>query len=195
MSKQFKKGKPAPKSRAGQRFDGDALAKLTSKLDQSLASNDHKRKQPPTNTSKTKDRKRPRNSAEAPTASSSKIEDAALLEEIKALGGDEKDLELIRDIDSSDDDVAQGQKQPMDKRLRDEVAAFSKELGLTELAPSEASDASEDETAEGDDGQNGTDAEEASNLDEDEGEDEVTLKPRKAGDMVSRLSAKTDRRV
>jgi ribosome biogenesis protein MAK21 len=69
-----------------------------------------------------------------------------LLAEIKALGGDEADLDLI-DIVSDDDEgyVAKDAKATVDKKFKDELAAFSKQLGLADHAPSEASEDEEEE--------------------------------------------------
>ncbi|KAI9171935.1 Ribosome biogenesis protein NOC1 [Paramyrothecium foliicola] len=145
MSKHQKKGKGPRHSNNGQSFNADALSQLTSKIDKNLSGNDHKRKQPPTNDSPKPQQKRQRNSDAGPAKKLSQEDQDALLAEIKALGGDEKDLELINDVDSSDDEYTKGSDQPVDKRLKDEIAAFSKELGLADHAPSEVSDEDEPE--------------------------------------------------
>ena len=163
MSKHQKKGKGPRQSQNGPSFNEDALSHLTSKIDKNLSAKDHKRKQPPTNDSEKPQQKRQRNSEGGASKKLSKEEQDALLAEIKALGGDEKDLELINDVDSSDDEYSKGSTQPVDKRLKDEIAAFSKELGLADHAPSEASDVEEVEEQE----------EEEEEDDDDEGEDEA----------------------
>ncbi|KAF9869432.1 CBF/Mak21 family protein [Colletotrichum karsti] len=55
----------------------------------------------------------------------------ALLEEIRALGGDEEDLDLIGDIDSDQDDATEEKDTgAVDKKLQGELAAFAAQLGL-----------------------------------------------------------------
>ncbi|KPM39980.1 Ribosome biogenesis protein MAK21 [Neonectria ditissima] len=149
MPKPFKKGKGPRRSQDGRGLDDGSLNKITAKIDQSLASNDHKRKQPPPKTAGDPHQKRQRNSQGAPAEkSSSKIDDDTLLVEIKALGGDESDLALIKDIDSEDETYEQTTKAPVDKSLKDELAALSKQLGFAEVELSEASDEDEGEEDE-----------------------------------------------
>ncbi|CCF32538.1 CBF/Mak21 family protein [Colletotrichum higginsianum] len=57
-----------------------------------------------------------------------------LLEEIRALGGDEEDLKLIGDVDSDQEETA-GEaasisNDPVDGKLQNELAAFAAQLGL-----------------------------------------------------------------
>ncbi|KAF4464643.1 Ribosome biogenesis MAK21 [Fusarium albosuccineum] len=163
MAKPGKKGKGPRRSQNGPVLSENALDQLTSTIDKKLNSNDHKRKQPPTKAAGDQHQKRQRNSERASSdKKSSKIDNDALLEEIKALGGDERDLELIQDIDSDDEDQGFAQdSKAVDKGLKDELAAFSKQLGFAEVEMSEASDQDEED----DDG-----AEEEEEDDEDEGE-------------------------
>ncbi|KAJ4272354.1 RNA-binding ribosome biosynthesis protein mak21 [Fusarium torreyae] len=163
MAKPSKKGKGPRRSQDGPGLDNNALDNLTSTIDKKLG----KRKQPPTKSARDQHQKRQRNS-DGPSGDkkSDKIDEKTLLEEIKALGGDESDLALIQGIDSDDEDYAQGSKdsKSVDKSLKDELAAFSKQLGFAEVEMSEASDQDEDEEEDDDE----EDAEE-----EDESEDEV----------------------
>lgn len=186
------KGPQGPKKPKGRKsLDENALSQLTSKIDQSLKSgNDRKRKKPPTSESANQDRKRQLNSGSGSPKPNGKGELDALLEEIKALGGDERDLELIQDIDSDDEDLVKGTKQPMDKRLKDELVALSKELGFADYQPSEASDDDQDDGAHEDAEEEDVDDDEDEDVnDEDEGQDEEEGNedeaPRKIGDMVS----------
>ena len=67
------------------------------------------------------------------------------------------------------------QKSPSTRKLKDELAALSKELGFAEYAPSEASEPEvEDEVADDDNDEDGSG-------DEDE---DVVQAPRKPEDMV-----------
>lgn len=165
MAKSKQKGKGPRNPNGGSTFNEDALEKLTSRIDQSLNDNDHKRKRPPTNASPAQTAKKQRNSNVAPATSESKTEQENLLAEIIALGGDEDDLELINGVDSDDEVTNESKTAPVDKKLRDELAALSKELGFAALAPQEAS---EDEVEEDENDS----AEDDSAVDEDE-DDEV----------------------
>ncbi|KAF5025267.1 hypothetical protein F66182_2652 [Fusarium sp. NRRL 66182] len=178
MPKPAKKGKGPRRSQNGPGLDNNAIDHLTSTIDKKLGSNDHKRKQPPTKAAGDQYQKRQRNSeGSSSDKNSGKIDNKTLLEEIKALGGDESDLALIQDIDSDDEGYTQNSNdsKPIDKSLKDELSAFSKQLGFAELAMSEASDQDEDEDeeedeAEGDDGDE--DSEGSNNVDEDDDEDD-----------------------
>lgn len=188
-----------PKPQGGKKFDENALTQLTSKIDDGLKSNnDHKqkRKQPPTNGANNQDRKRQRNSQEGGSAQKSQIPSGkadreALLKEIRELGGDEKDLELIGDIDSSDDELVKDNKKPVDGRLKDELAALSKELGFDTYQPPEAND-EEDEDDEGgaalddeEDVESDEGAEVEGEGDEEEEDEDIDDTPKKVGNMVS----------
>ncbi|KAJ4151370.1 hypothetical protein LMH87_012072 [Akanthomyces muscarius] len=173
MAKSKQKGKGP---RGGLSFNEDALAKLTSRIDQGLTNNDQKRKRPPTNASPAQTTKKQRSSDAVPATNGTKTDQEALLAEILALGGDEDDLELINGVDS-DDEVVGESKAPVDKKLRDELAALSKELGFAEFAPQEAS---EDEAVE--------ESEEVAEEDEDDEDDEEVAEKapvsRKMGNMT-----------
>ncbi|TQV95981.1 CCAAT-box-binding transcription factor [Cordyceps javanica] len=172
MAKSKQKGKGVRRSGGSHSFSEDALEKLTSKIDQSLTDNDRKRKRPPTNALPAQAAKKQRNPDTPTETNDSKTEQEALLAEILALGGDEDDLELINGVDS-DDEVVSESKAPVDKKLRDELTALSKELGFSELAPQEASEEDVDEEAE----------EEVSEDDEDDREEEKIPESRKMGNM------------
>lgn len=59
---------------------------------------------------------------------------SALLEEIRALGGDEDDLELIEDVDSDQDRASEvdGPESAVDVKLQSDLLAFAAQLGLQE---------------------------------------------------------------
>jgi ribosome biogenesis protein MAK21 len=71
-------------------------------------------------------------------AKSAKTPSSTLLEEIKALGGDENDLELIENVDS-DAEEGDGQQQSkdaeaqVDDKFKNELAKFAASLGLEKL--------------------------------------------------------------
>lgn len=183
MAKSKQKGKGPRRSSGGPSFNEDALEKLTSRIDQNLSENDNKRKRPPTNASPAQTAKKQRNSDASPATNGSKTDQEALLAEILALGGNEDDLELINGVDS-DDEVVNESKAPVDKKLRDELAALSKELGFAGLAPQEASEEEEEEDEEDED------EEDEEEDEEDEREDEKIPESRKMGNMVCRFEFK-----
>lgn len=86
-------------------------------------------------------------------------ESDVLLDEIKALGGDEKDLELIGDVDSEDETVGNSN---IDKSLEAELFKFASGLGFEKVQPEAVADEDleEDEAKGGPDGED--DWEEAS---------------------------------
>lgn len=135
---QKQKPKPGTQAGTGKTFSEDALAKLTSKLDETLGSADNKRKNPPTNVSSKQDQKRQRNQKDSTSAKKDQSDAMDLLAEVRALGGDEDDFDMINAIDSDDEEYIKDQKLPVDKKLRDEIAALSKELGLAEYASMDA---------------------------------------------------------
>lgn len=153
MPKGSKKGKGAQPSNGTSVFDEDALARLTSKLDKTLGANDHKRKKPPTNGSNRQKSKRQRGPEAKPPREGSRDkqdDQAGLMAEIRALGGDEQDLELINQVDSDEEGYAEKSPNPADKKLKKELASLSKELGFAGLKPEDATD--EGEEGEGDEG-------------------------------------------
>jgi ribosome biogenesis protein MAK21 len=164
------KGKGPRSSSKGPSFDNSALDNLTSTIDKKLG----KRKQPPTKANGDQHQKRQRNSEGSSSEKSGKIDEKTLLEEIRALGGDESDLALIQDIDSDDEEYAQGPKdsKAIDKSLKDELAAFSKQLGFTELEMSEASDQDDEGEEDEDEGDNDAEDDEVEGADDDDSEEE-----------------------
>ncbi|EGX90225.1 CCAAT-box-binding transcription factor [Cordyceps militaris CM01] len=178
MAKSKQKGKGARRSGGGLSFNEDALAKLTSRIGQGLTGNDQKRKRPPTNASPVQTAKKQRKSDATPATNGAKTEQEALLAEILALGGDEDDLELINGVDS-EDEVVGDSKTPVDKKLKDDLAALSKELGFSKFTPPEAS---EDEVEE--DAETEEDDDEDDEDDEDDQEDEKIPESRNMGNMT-----------
>lgn len=149
----FTMAKHSKKAKGPQRSENDAaklkngLSELTSQIQEKLNGNPYnKRKNPPTEASgKQKQRKQRDSEGVAPPAKSNKADEDALLAEIKALGGDEEDWRLINEVASDDEAVASESKAPVDKRLKEELAALSKELGFAGFAPADASDDEEEE--------------------------------------------------
>ncbi|KAF4338244.1 ribosome biogenesis MAK21 [Fusarium beomiforme] len=169
MAKPTKKGKvKGPRSSSkGPKFDDNALDNLTSTIDKKLG----KRKQPPTKATGDQHQKRQRNSEGSFSEKSGKVDQKTLLEEIRALGGDESDLALIQDVDSDDEEYTQSSKdsKAIDKSLKDELAAFSKQLGFAEVEMSEASD--EDDEGEENEDEVQNSAEEGDRVEAVDGED------------------------
>ncbi|KAL7942324.1 CBF/Mak21 family domain-containing protein [Trichoderma barbatum] len=166
MAKHSKKAKGPQRSQNDAAKLQNGLGELTSQIQEKLNGNPYKRKNPPTEAAGKQKQRRQRDSEGAPPAKSTKIDDDALMAEIKALGGDEDDWRLINEVASDDEAVASESKAPVDKRLKDELAALSKELGFAGLAPVDASDEEEEE--------GGQEEEEEDEEDEDEDfEDDV----------------------
>lgn len=165
----------------GTSFSESALEKLTERIDHNLVDNQqNKRKKPPTGDNPSQNRKRQRNGADKPQKQDKKpgaIERDVLLAEIKALGGDEKDLELIEGIDSDEEEEdgrqpngkrSKADEHTIDKGLKAELAAMSKELGFANLQPiDESEDEADEAEASGDDDQ-GDEEDEEVNFDDQE---------------------------
>ena len=66
-----------------------------------------------------------------------------LLGEIRALGGDERDLELIKDVSSDIDDASELVGGAVDKVLRSELQELVADLGFSESHASPASDSAD----------------------------------------------------
>lgn len=86
-----------------------------------------------------------------------------LLDEIRALGGDEKDLDLIGDVDSDDENIGGG---GLDKALQAELAKFASGLGFEKVQPEEADEEEEEEVEEAEQDGEDEDWEEASEEEE-----------------------------
>ncbi|RDA90529.1 hypothetical protein CP533_4145 [Ophiocordyceps camponoti-saundersi (nom. inval.)] len=142
MQKASKKPKAGVSSKRQESFDENALAQLTSTIEQGLNANQHKRKKPSSEAS-TKQQRSKRHRPSQPNDRTS--DELTLLEEIKALGGDEKDLDLINDVASDIEMDAKGSDRPVDERLKRELAALSKELGFSHTDPGEATEEEDDE--------------------------------------------------
>ncbi|KAG6006285.1 hypothetical protein E4U21_007167 [Claviceps maximensis] len=193
MPKPQKKGKGPQVQKGRQSFDKNSLAELTSKIDQNLSSHDHKRKNPPTNAGIQKEQKRRRQSDQIEPrkaqAGQEKVDQDALLAEIKALGGDEQDLELINGVDSDDETGAKASTGRIDKTLKDDLFALTKELGFSNLAPEvtiESEPEEEEEIDDDGDEQSSDDNEETNEDDSDDEENNVVEKKpvKKVGGMT-----------
>ncbi|PHH80268.1 hypothetical protein CDD80_2291 [Ophiocordyceps camponoti-rufipedis] len=136
MQKASKKGKKSGSSKEKGIFDENALVSLTSKIEQGLSANEHKRKKPPSEASNRQKAKKPRSSNPKERTK----EEDALLEEIKALGGDEQDLDLINDISSDEEMNVENSGRSVDQGLKRELASLSKELGFAQMDLEEASE-------------------------------------------------------
>ncbi|OTA91321.1 hypothetical protein M434DRAFT_397342 [Hypoxylon sp. CO27-5] len=179
-------------------FDDAALSKLTAKIesklteskqtkgkkDQGKRKRDHTAESLQSPPNKRKNTLGPNNSkgdnkskkTQKPTTSK-KADLSTLLDEIKALGGDEEDLKLVEDVDSEDEELDNGKgKKNADKDLRAELAKFAAGLGFDDVRPAAdaeesdedmaGSDGAEDDEDKNDDGSNQGSA--ASELEADE---------------------------
>ncbi|KAI1810589.1 CBF-domain-containing protein [Poronia punctata] len=94
-----------------------------------------------------------------------------LLEEIKALGGDEDDYKLIGEIDSDDEAVNdQNASKKADKALSAELAKFAAGLGFDQVKPESASEASASEASDNEEGEEDDEDENMAEDDEEEAE-------------------------
>ncbi|KAH0596449.1 hypothetical protein MHUMG1_05566 [Metarhizium humberi] len=188
MPKPQKKGKGPRGQKDRQSFDESALEQLTSKIGQNLNSNTNKRKHPPTNAGGKEQQKRRRNFEDSrPSKNQIPDDQAALLAEIRALGGDEKDLELINGVDSDDETYGKESGGAVDKDLKDELLALSKELGFADIDPEVmiAADEQPYEVNDDEDEEEGEDSDhEGEDDDADDMETEAIKRIRKPGDMI-----------
>ncbi|KAF3061717.1 Ribosome biogenesis protein MAK21 [Daldinia childiae] len=169
-------------------FDDTALSKLTAKIDSKLAESKKtpekkdqgKRKRdqigdavqsPPNkkkNISKPSDNKNNRipKKTQKPASTSEKANSSTLLDEIRALGGDEEDLKLVEDINSEDEEPSNFKsKKSADKGLRAELAKFAAGLGFDDVKPepdAEEVEGVEEDESEGEDGNDDDETEEKS---------------------------------
>jgi ribosome biogenesis protein MAK21 len=172
MAKHSKKAKGPQRPQLDAAELQNGMSRIASQIEAKLNGNPYKRKNPPTEASgkqKQQKQRKQRDAEAAPPAKGSSPDDEALLAEIKALGGDEDDWRLINEVASDDEAIASESKAPVDKRLKDELAALSKELGFSALAPADASDEEEEE----DEDEDGDEDEEEEDDDEDEEQDNV----------------------
>ncbi|KAH8158714.1 hypothetical protein CIB48_g9527 [Xylaria polymorpha] len=108
-----------------------------------------------------------------------------LLDEIKALGGDEDDFKLVGDIES-DDEVVNNQtgSKDADKLLRAELASFAAGLGFDQVQQDPISEEADTDDDEGDEDVSANDDEEDVEQgdeadDDDENEDSPTIDPKR----------------
>ncbi|KAI0206432.1 CBF-domain-containing protein [Astrocystis sublimbata] len=122
-----------------------------------------------------------------PQATPQASNENVLLDEIKALGGDEDDYKLVGDIDSDDDAVnEQAGRKDADRKLRDELASFAAGLGFDQVQPDpvgEESDADDDQGHEDvsadEDGEDVEQDDEGDESDNDEAEDTPATDPKR----------------
>lgn len=188
-------------------FNEAALTQLTSKIDKTLSKSHkdekpEKRKRPdvPERGPQPKKRRRAEGKPErksgrtdgkknADPAIAGKITSSELLVEIKALGGDEKDLELVANIDSGiEDELEESAGLARDVKLdgvfRKELAQFASSLGFQEI---EREDVSSDEPDHSDRSRD-DDSEDDSDVPEPEPVPERPQKQKSAGKLVSKRS-------
>ncbi|KAI0391631.1 CBF-domain-containing protein [Xylariaceae sp. FL0594] len=116
---------------------------------------------------KAQDRK-PKAEKSAPAADTN-----VLLEEIKALGGDENDYKLLGDIDSDDDAVNnQNGSKSADKSLSAELAKFAAGLGFDQITPDPAAEEEEDDEIEDEVMEDGASGDEEEDEDDDDDEED-----------------------
>ncbi|KAL7892549.1 CBF/Mak21 family domain-containing protein [Trichoderma sp. SZMC 28014] len=173
MAKHSKKSKGPQRSNENAARLQNGMSQITSQIEAKLNGNPYKRKSPPTEVSGKQKQRKQRDPEDAPATNGTSDDKDALLAEIKALGGDEEDWRLINDV-ASDDEVT-GSKAPVDKKLKDELAALSKELGFSGIIPDDASDEEEEEDEEVED------EDEEEDDDDDESEEEVSNKNKNKG--------------
>lgn len=126
------------------------LTALTAKIDKSLGKGDKedaakksKKRKHPVEGASASPRQRKKQShghldagkesiAKAESKTGGALSRSALLEEIRALGGDEEDLKLIEDIDSDQDRASEvdDAESAVDVKLQSDLLAFAAQLGL-----------------------------------------------------------------
>lgn len=177
-----KSGKKA-KSPKAPKFDEKALSQLTSKLDDSLpkAANDFdeqpragKRKRQDDHEKTAKPKKRV-----SDVQDGDKDKNALLLADIKALGGDEGDLDLVTGIDSDAEEGAEKiDELPIDVKFQKELAMFASGLGFEQVL-AELDDEEESAAEELEDEEEGEDEDSQEDSDDEE-EQKEQPKPREA---------------
>lgn len=106
-----------------------------------------------------------------------------LLDEIKALGGDEDDYALVGDVDSDDEAINnQTTSKSADKKLRDELANFAAGLGFDQVQ--------QDLAGEESDAQSDGDSNSASGNEDDGEDDEEAQEDDEAGDSQTTKTPK-----
>jgi ribosome biogenesis protein MAK21 len=186
------RGKSA-KVKAPKTFDDSALTQLTASIEKKLGGKpdwenkkpEHggkrKRQDGPTTDNPNNEplKKRParkgpgdRIKAHQPAAKPTKTPSSTLLEEIRALGGDENDLELIANVDSDAEEgegpnKAKDAEEEVDDKFKSELAKFAASLGLEKLRQ-EVEEESEAEDEAGEAAEPDEEEEEAEEEDEEE---------------------------
>lgn len=144
------------------------LAKPVAKLDKAVVKpngSDHtgkrKRQDGPTATPKPKKRQTDASGSSAAKGKgkakkSEKLSSSRLLEEIKALGGNEDDLALVANIDSDAEEEEEelqelGTDAALDDGLKNELAKFASSLGFENVPAEDAETESEEEPLESED--------------------------------------------
>lgn len=168
-AKKKSKGQKAGPKPAAPAFDEAALSKLTAKIETGLSqskpkqSSKHQDQRPTKRKRADSDPKdanphpqkklaqEPRHRPGKP-GKASKDKTAEMLQEIKALGGDEADLDLVAGIDSdADDDAKPAKSAPadMDNVFKTELAKFAAGLGFEDVRDQDG--ATDDEGDDDDD--------------------------------------------
>ncbi|KAL8304367.1 hypothetical protein RB600_007683 [Gaeumannomyces tritici] len=187
-SHKTKAQKKGPSTRPS--LDENALFQLTSKIDKALSKSEDKSR-PGKRKRQDDDEKRAKPPKRQPAPDSgkkgadeskdAKDKNALLLQDIKALGGDEEDLDLVVGIDS---DAEEGAAKPVERELDDafkrELAKFASGLGF-ENVRDDMEDESGEEDEAGDGPQDESDSEpEEESADEDEADQPVPTPTPKA---------------
>jgi hypothetical protein len=159
-SRTKQKGKPQARV-----FDDAALSQLTQQIDKTLPSPDlpakRKRPQGPADSTapvppqdRPKRTKRPKRAREAESSHAKPSSKDVLLEEIRALGGDEDDYNLVANLDSDNEEgqAASAPKRPqdvtVDESLQRELAKFASSLGFQNLPKEDDADTDAGEESE-----------------------------------------------
>ncbi|KAJ3947494.1 RNA-binding ribosome biosynthesis protein mak21 [Colletotrichum tropicale] len=144
-------------------------------------------------------------STNSKTSKSDSLSREALLEEIRALGGDEEDLQLIGDVDSDQEDTngAEGSSIAVDSKLQGELAAFAAQLGLQQyheqetIGGSDEGGGSDDDVESVSESENGGEDSEAETTgsEADNHQEEILEEHRKEANNVSKKQFKFEPRA
>ncbi|KLU89325.1 ribosome biogenesis protein MAK21 [Magnaporthiopsis poae ATCC 64411] len=188
-SNKAKSQKKGPAARPS--LDENALSQLTSKIDKALSKSED-RARPGKRKRQDDDDKRAKPTKRQPASESrkksggesrdAKNKNALLLEDIKALGGDEDDLELVVGIDS---DAEEGAAKPVERELddvfRSELAKFASGLGFENVRDDLEDESDEEEVEAGGGPQDQSDSEsEEESADEDQANESAPTPASKA---------------
>lgn len=78
------------------------------------------------------------------------VSENALLEEIRALGGDEQDLDLVMGVSSDSENEYGDSSAPLSQNMRQELAQFANQLGFSQTVMEDAVSDAEDAEGAGD---------------------------------------------